>query len=275
VQYGLALPTGGECGDPRFLVELAMRAEQAGWDGVFLEDYVCYQGDPARPTCNTWTALAAMAVRTSRIRLGIEVVALSRRRPWNVAREAASVDQLSDGRMILGVAQGDTGDPGFTHFGEQTGVRVRAELLDEGLEVLAGLWAGEPFSFRGKHFTVEEVTFLPRPVSEPRIPIWIGGGYPNRGPVERALRWDGSCLYRRDGGHLNADDVRDLRSRAGDHPWTIAVGGQARRPDEDEERAQITAVGDAGADWWVEWVAPAERDAMRASADRGPLHGGG
>ena len=97
MRYGLALPTGGECGDPRFLLELAVLAEEVGWDGVFLEDYVFYQGDPARPTTNTWTALAAMAVHTSRIILGIEVVALTRRRPWNVAREAAAVDQLSEG----------------------------------------------------------------------------------------------------------------------------------------------------------------------------------
>ena len=78
MRYGLALPTGGECGDPRFLLELAILAEQAGWDGVFLEDYVCYQGDPARPTCNTWAVLAAVAVRTSRVTLGVEVVALTR-----------------------------------------------------------------------------------------------------------------------------------------------------------------------------------------------------
>lgn len=110
VEYGLPLPTGGECGDPRFLVELAELAESAGWDGLFLEDYVCYQGDPSAPTCNTWVALAAIAVRTERIRLGTEVTPLTRRRPWNVAREAAGVDQLSGGRMILGVGLGHTGE---------------------------------------------------------------------------------------------------------------------------------------------------------------------
>jgi alkanesulfonate monooxygenase SsuD/methylene tetrahydromethanopterin reductase-like flavin-dependent oxidoreductase (luciferase family) len=271
VHYGIALPTGGECGDPRFLVELGERAEAAGWDGIFLEDYVCYQGDPARPTCNTWVALAAMAMRTTRVRLGVEVVSLPRRRPWNVAREAAGVDQLSEGRMILGAGIGDTGDPGFGRFGEETGDRIRGARLDEGLAILAGLWTGEPFSFHGDHFTVDEVTFLPRPLQQPRIPIWIGGGYPNPRAIERALRWDGACMYRRDGGHLVADDVRDLRARADSRPWTIAVGGQERREDWDEERDQIRAIREAGADWWVEWAAPADRERMRAAVERGPL----
>ncbi len=271
MQYGLALPTGGECGDPRFLVELAERAETAGWDGVFLEDYVCYQGDPARPTCSTCVALAAMAMRTSRVRLGVEVVALSRRRPWNVARAAAGIDQLSDGRLIVGVGIGDTGDPGFGHFGEITDDRKRAERVDEGLEILAGLWTGEPFSYHGKHFAIDEVAFLPRPVQEPRIPIWIGGGYPNPRAIERSLRWDGSCLYRRAGGHLVADDVRDLRARARDREWTISVGGQERRENWDEEHEEIAGVAAAGADWWVEWAAPASREELRAVTERGPL----
>ena len=144
MKYALALPTGGACGDPRVLVELAARAEAAGWDGIFLEDYVVYQGDPRAPTVNTWAALAAMAVRTERVRLGTSVTPLPRRRPWNVAREAAAVDQLSEGRMILGVGLGDTGeavvqDASFSRFGEETDARRRGRMLDEALEIVAGL----------------------------------------------------------------------------------------------------------------------------------------
>jgi alkanesulfonate monooxygenase SsuD/methylene tetrahydromethanopterin reductase-like flavin-dependent oxidoreductase (luciferase family) len=263
VEYGVALPTGGECGDPTFLLELAELAEGTGWDGIFLEDYICYQGDPANPTCDTWAALAAMAVRTTRVTLGVEVVALTRRRPWKVAREAATIDVLSDGRLVLGVGIGDQGDPGYTH--------VRAELLDEGLAILDGLLRGEPFSFEGKHFRFDEVTFLPPPVQTPRVPIWIGGGYPNPRAIERALRWDGSCMYRRAGGPLRGDDVRDLRGRAGDRPWTQAVGGWPRRDDLDEELEHRREVAVAGADWWVEWIEPADRETMRAAVERGPL----
>lgn len=283
MRYGLSLPTGGECGDPRFLLELGELAEASGWDGLFLEDYVCYQGDPAAPTCPTWPALAALAVRTSRMLLGSAVTPLARRRPWNLAREVATVDVLSGGRAVLGVGLGDTGgsiveDSSFTRFGEERDERRRAELLDEGLEILAGLWSGEPFGFRGKHFTLEEVSFTPTPVQRPRVPIWVGGGYPNPRPTARALRWDGSLLYKETHGgpsaEMTPEDVAELRGRAGGRPFTIAVGGGRRWDDAAALAAHVRAVEAAGADWWVEWVPPAEREAMREAVRRGPVRGG-
>ena len=270
MRQALSLPTGGACGDPRFLVGLAVLGEQSGWEGVFLEDYLWYQGDPAIPTCDSWVALAAIAMRTTTLVLGIEVVALPRRRPWKVAREAAGIDQLSEGRLILGFGIGDKRDPGFTHAHEDVDPVRRGQRLDEGLEILAGLWSGVPFSFRGDHYALDEVTFAPPPASRPRIPIWIGGIYPNEGAIERSLRWDGSCMYRR-GGHLTAADVRDLRGRAGERAWTLSVGGQPRRADWDEEREQIRAVAAAGADWWLEWIEPADRATMTEAVARGPL----
>jgi alkanesulfonate monooxygenase SsuD/methylene tetrahydromethanopterin reductase-like flavin-dependent oxidoreductase (luciferase family) len=271
MRYAAALPTGGECGDIAYLVELAALAEASGWDGVFLEDYLWYQGDPAIPTCDTWVALAAMAIRTTRVTLGIEVVALPRRRPWKVAREAAGIDRLSGGRLVVGFGIGDANDPGFTHTGEPIDDRTRAELLDEGLEIVAGLWSGEPFSYEGKHYRLREATFRPRLVAQPRIPIWIGGGYPNPRAIERSLRWDGACMYHREERPLAADEVRDLRARADDRAWTIAVGGWARRGDWDEQREELRALAAAGADWWVEWVEPADRATMTAAVERGPL----
>jgi alkanesulfonate monooxygenase SsuD/methylene tetrahydromethanopterin reductase-like flavin-dependent oxidoreductase (luciferase family) len=281
MEYGLSLPTGGECGDARFLVELAVDAEARGWDGVFLEDYVCYQGDPAVPTCNSWIALAAIAARTTRIRLGTSVTPLARRRPWNVAREAAGIDVLSGGRMILGVGLGDTGealgtpDASFVRFGEELDPRTRGELLDEALEIVAGLWTGQSFRFEGKHFRIGEVTFAPPPVQRPRIPIWVGGGYPNPRPTRRAARWDGSCLYKETHGgpweNMTPADVRALRAAAGDRPYTVAVGGSGRGDDWDGEREHIRAVAEAGADWWIEWVPPGDRATMREAVARGPL----
>jgi alkanesulfonate monooxygenase SsuD/methylene tetrahydromethanopterin reductase-like flavin-dependent oxidoreductase (luciferase family) len=286
LRYGLSLPNGGECGDPRFVLELAERAEAAGWDGLFLEDYVSYQGDPHAPTCDVWTTLGAIAVRTTRIILGTSVTPLPRRRPWNVARQAVAIDQLSDGRFVLGVGIGDAGDhvvadASLTHFGEVRDRRARAEMLDEGLAIVDGLWRGEPFRFDGKHYRIDEVTFVPRPVQQPRIPIWVGGGYPLPGPTRRALRWDGSFLYKAraagaDGeeaeeGLMTADDVAPLRAMAGDRPFDIAVGGAPRGEDAEAERAHIQAIKTAGATWWVEWIPPGHRDAMRRSVDRGPL----
>jgi alkanesulfonate monooxygenase SsuD/methylene tetrahydromethanopterin reductase-like flavin-dependent oxidoreductase (luciferase family) len=276
MRYGLALPTGGECGDPRFLVELAERAEAAGWEGVFLEDYVVFQGDPTAPTCDPWIALAGMALRTERVVLGTAVTPLARRRPWIVARQAAAIDQLSAGRMVLGAGLGDVGDhvgrdASFTHFGEEADARRRAGMLDEALEIVAGLWTGEPFSYRGEHFTVDEVSFVPPPVQRPRIPIWIGGGYPNPGPTRRAARWDGSLLYGVPEHDLSPEDVRAIREAASDRPYDIVVGGRARQEDWEAERERLRAIGSAGATWWAEYVPADSRDAMRSAVDRGPL----
>ena len=144
MHYALDLPNGGAWGDARTLAELAQLAEESGWDGVFLEDYIVWQSRADVPTYDPWIALAAMAMRTERIRLGTHVTALARRRPWKVAREAVTLDHLSHGRIILGVGLGDTGesvgsDISFTHFGEVVGAKQRAQMLDEALDVIAGL----------------------------------------------------------------------------------------------------------------------------------------
>lgn len=273
MKYGLALPIGGECADPTFLVELARLAEATGWDGVFLEDYICFQGDPAAPTCDPWVALAAIASRTDRVRIGTMVTPLPRRRPWKLVREAVGADLLSGGRMILGVGLGDTGehvlgDASFTAFGETDDPRVRARMLDEGLEVLAGLLSGERFWFSGSYYTVRPVEFRPVAPQRPRIPIWVGGGYPHPGPTGRALRWDGSCLYRAETHDLRVEDVRALRAGAGDRPYDICVGGRERRTG---DREWLTALAAAGATWWTEYVEAAGRRAMRDAVRRGPL----
>jgi alkanesulfonate monooxygenase SsuD/methylene tetrahydromethanopterin reductase-like flavin-dependent oxidoreductase (luciferase family) len=275
VRYCLTLPTGGACADARVLAELGERAEGSGWDAVFLEDYVVFQGDPAAPTCDPWIALAGIAGRTRRIRLGTKVTPLARRRPWIVARQATAIDQLSNGRMVLGAGLGDVGDhvvrdASFTHFGEATNSTTRAGMLDEALDIIAGLWTGEPFAFDGTQFRISEVTFQPVPVQRPRIPIWIGGGYPNPGATSRAARWDGSMLYRVDGGELDAADVRAIRAAAGDRPYDIMV--EARRStDPGADVGRLRELEAAGATWASEYVPVNEISAMREIVDRGPI----
>jgi alkanesulfonate monooxygenase SsuD/methylene tetrahydromethanopterin reductase-like flavin-dependent oxidoreductase (luciferase family) len=276
VRHCLTLPTGGPCADVRFLVDLGVRAEASGWDGVFLEDYVVFQGDPTAPTCDPWVALAALAVRTERIRLGTKVTPLSRRRPWIVARQAVAIDQLSNGRMILGAGLGDIGDhvardASFTHFGEASEPKVRAAMLDEALAVIAGLWTGEPFSFTGAHFHVDEVTFQPGPVQAPRIPIWIGGGYPIAGPTARALRWDGSMLYRAaDGEDLEPADVAAIRAAAPKPDYDISVSAPTSG-DVVANAERLEAFRAAGATWASVYVEAGEPDAMRRIVERGPI----
>jgi alkanesulfonate monooxygenase SsuD/methylene tetrahydromethanopterin reductase-like flavin-dependent oxidoreductase (luciferase family) len=274
MRYGLSLPAAGVC-DARTLGELAALAEASGWDGVVLEDYLVYQGRQELGTHDPWVCLAAMALRTERIVLGLEVVALTRRRPWKVAREAVTLDHLSNGRLVLGVGIGDVSGPDFAAFGEATDARARAGMLDEALAVLVGLWSGEPFSYRGQHYRVGEVTFLPRPVQRPRIPIWAGGEYPLPGPTRRAVRWDGSCLYKRRAGPWTPEDVRALLARREAErpgaPFDVALGGDKRGEDWDAERERIRSLAEAGATWWVEYVPPAELAAMREAVARGPL----
>ncbi|HEU5344265.1 MAG TPA: LLM class flavin-dependent oxidoreductase [Ktedonobacterales bacterium] len=283
MRYGLALPNGGVCGDARILAELGCLAEEAGWDGVFVEDYIVHQSDGAVPTCDPWIALAAMAVGTRRVRLGTSVTPLSRRRPWKVAREAVALDQLSDGRFILGVGSGDANEAGFSRVNEARDAKERAAMLDEALDVILGLWTGEPFSYQGRHFQVNEMAFLPTPVQKPRIPILVGGGWPLRGPSLRAARYDGCCLYKQHAGEEFADwtpaEVRELLAFIEEHrteeqraaPYEIMLGGRERSDDWERDRALIGSLAEAGVTWWVEYVSAGELDVMRESVRRGPL----
>lgn len=280
MKHGLCFPNGGPCHDASRLAEFAHIAEESGWDGVFLEDYIVWQGHMDTPTYDPWIALAAMALSTKRVRLGTTVSAIPRRRPWKLARETVTLDHLSNGRLILGVGLGDASiDVSFTHFGEVTDLKQRAKMTDEGLDVLVGLWSGEPFKYDGEYYHVKEVTLLPRPVQTPRIPIWVGGIYPRRGPLTRAARWDGACLYKVTNDDMTPADVRALKDfvdghRSGPGPYDIALGGRHRGDDWEKERALIEALAEAGATWWIEYLPPTLYKSIeenRASIARGPL----
>jgi alkanesulfonate monooxygenase SsuD/methylene tetrahydromethanopterin reductase-like flavin-dependent oxidoreductase (luciferase family) len=283
MQYGLAFPNCGTWGEVSALGELAYIAESSGWDGIFLEDYIIWQSQQDVPTLDPWILLAVMAMRTERIRLGTSVTPLARRRPWKVARETVTLDHLSHGRLILGVGLGDTGesiigDLSFSQFAEVADARQRARMLDEALEVLVGLWSGRPFRYEGQYYQVQEVTFQPVPLQKPRIPIWVGGGWPLAGPTNRAARWDGSCLYKHGDHYMMADDVRALKTLVEERRGTaagydIAIGGSPRRSDWEEERDYIHSVAEAGATWWVEYIPPDTGDFMtvRQVIQRGPL----
>ena len=179
--YAIDSPISGDYSDPRLLGELAHLAEQSGWDGFFIWDHLSIDG--MQPVVDPWVALSVMAARTERIRIGTAVTPIPRRRPWKLARETVSVDRLSGGRLTLGVGLGEPADSEYERFGEDGALRTRAAKLDEGLDVLTGLWSGEPFSYQGEHFRVDGACFLPKPVQRPRIPIWAGGQWPNRAPL--------------------------------------------------------------------------------------------
>ncbi len=193
MKHGLQLVHSWNTGNlAQFLLDCAIEAEIAGWEGFFLWDHVLFTW-AVSPLIDSWTVLAAAASQTDKIKLGTNVTPLPRRRPWILARQLATIDQLSGGRVILGAGLGGDGrsktaGEEFTRFGEESKYRVLAEMCDESLELLKGFWSGEEVNFEGKHYHVEKATFTPSPVNG-AIPIWIGGN--SRAALRRAGRHDG------------------------------------------------------------------------------------
>jgi alkanesulfonate monooxygenase SsuD/methylene tetrahydromethanopterin reductase-like flavin-dependent oxidoreductase (luciferase family) len=263
MRYAVVLPALDVLKAP----ELAAKAEAAGWDGVFVPDCIAIDvpGQPPFPAADTWVTLATIAMKTTRIRLGPLIAAVPRRRPWKLAREATSVDILSGGRLILPVGTGAAGDDaGFREVGEPMDLKTRLALLEECLDILTGLWTGEPFSYQGAHYRVGQMTQLPTPVQRPGVPIWVVGVWPAIRSVRRALRHDGIVVQKRE-GTLTPEDVRAIRElatreRPGE-PFAIPVEGTTSAGDPAAAREQVRSWAEAGATWWIEsmWTAsPAE-----------------
>lgn len=283
MRYALNIGAGGEGRDPLAMAELAVLAEDSGWDAMLLEDYVVYgtaYGGPAPPTYDPWIVLAAMAMATTRIRLGTDVTPVPRRRPWYLAEQAVTLDHLSGGRVVLGVGAGDVHDPGFGGVGEPTDPRTRAQRLDEGLAVIDALWTGEPVEFAGTHYRVDGLQLRATPVQRPRIPIWVGGDFRLAGVRRRVSRWDGSvaCVACGDDGErpLDAGEIAGLlelvRETRGDaHGFDVCVGTGERPDDWDAEREHIGTVAAAGATWWYEWIPPCDAETTTKMIARGPL----
>src|SRR5687768_1655171 len=224
MRYGFVLPSG----DAHTAANFAREAEQAGWDGFFVWEPVW--------GIDAWVALTAAAMVTERIRLGTMLTPLSRMRPWKLASETATLDQLSNGRVTLAVGLGAL-DTGFAEFGEETDRKVRAELLDEGLDILTGLWRGQPFNYDGKHYKIRETTFYPPPppVQQPRIPIWVVGAWPRMKSMRRVLRCDGilPAVMDEQGQWRDTtpDDIRAIKqyveaNRIETNPFDIVMEGE-------------------------------------------------
>lgn len=290
MRYGLLVPPFGPFADLTILAALAADAEATGWEGFFLWDDVT-TGDPI-PVADTWIALTAIALRTSTLHLGAMITPLARRRPWKVARETITLDHLSHGRLIVGVGLG-AGNAEFADLGEETDLKVRAAMLDEGLEILAGLWTGEPFQYAGTHYHIRRAQFLPRPVQTPRIPIWVGGFWPRPAPFRRAGRWDGvfplglglpfTEMMRPEQVRAMVSFIHEQRAREGlaDRPFEVAHNGISSGFDPRADHAIAQTYASAGVTWWLEHLLP-ERwgsgdewpvEAMRQRVLQGPPRG--
>jgi alkanesulfonate monooxygenase SsuD/methylene tetrahydromethanopterin reductase-like flavin-dependent oxidoreductase (luciferase family) len=270
MRSGLFLPPFDALADPAVVARLSAEAEEAGWHGVFLWDNLRYE-EPVVDVADPWIMLAAIAMATERVRLGPLVTPLARRRPAKVARETATLDRLSGGRLTLGVGLGsDRFASEYSMTGEELDDRRRAGMLDESLEILTAAWAGEPVHHRGEHYTVDGMRFLPRPVQRPGVPVWVAGYYGKPRPLQRAARYQGFFPLGIDQPEQLAEIVAGVaarRSEAGGdpaEPYDIVV---ALEPGEDP--APYAA---AGATWWLvafPWDAPSV-DQVRAVTREGP-----
>ena len=243
MRFAISIPNiGGEFADPHFATELAREAEESGWDGFFVWDHIGADWD--------WP------VSDPRIVLGPMVTPLLRRRPWKVAREAVTLDHLSRGRLRLGVGIGTDSENEYSCYGEPADDKLHAAMLDEGLEVLEGLWGGRPFDYAGVHYQLNGAHYLPMPVQRPRIPIWVAGVWPNRRPFRRAVRWDGVVPLGKD-GPLRPGDYRDMLAYVGEHRtsadrFDVTVGRQTSGDDPAEDAESAAAYAEAGVTWWIE-----------------------
>ena len=269
LKYGFVLPTG----DARIAADFARAAEQAGWDGFFVWEPVW--------GIDAWVSLTAAAMQTNSIRLGTLLSPISRMRPWELASKTATLDNLSNGRVIVSVGLGAV-DTGFEAFGEVTDRKTRAERVDEGLDILMGLWRGQPFNYDGKHYHVKETQFHPPPppVQKPRIPIWMVGAWPSKKSMQRVMRCDGLLPAVMDGGKVRfgpptGDELRAMlayvqANRTETTPFDIVMEGET--PGQDPARAAgiVRPWAEAGATWWNEarWQVPRNAEGLRLVHER-------
>jgi alkanesulfonate monooxygenase SsuD/methylene tetrahydromethanopterin reductase-like flavin-dependent oxidoreductase (luciferase family) len=258
--YAIDVPNHGEYSDPHVLLDLAMETEVAGWDGFFIWDHIVKYNDASLPVADPWVALSAIAVHTKRIRFGPMVTPLARRRPWKLARETVTLDHLSKGRLILGVGLGARSKAEFEVFGDERHPVLRAQMLDEALDILAGLWSGEPFNYQGTHYSVRETQFRPKPRQTPRIPIWVAGTWPHKKPLQRAALWDG--YFPIGAGHSQVDmlsvtEMSDAIAYLKDNHllkqrFDIVHLGITPINDPDQGAKIAAQYAKAGVTWWLE-----------------------
>ena len=272
------------------VLEIARETEAHGWDGFFTWDGIApgngefWDEATANPQAmsvfDPWTVLAAAAVQTRKIRLGAMIFPLSRRRPWKVAREAMTIDHLSNGRLVMPMGLGAIDEAGFARVHpEVTDRRIRAERLDETIEILERAWSGKPFSFEGKHYQLDNVVFWPPSVQQPRIPLWAVGAWPKPKSMARAARLDGIVPTIADDPFRqpSPSEIREIvtwltNHRETDLPFDVVLEGVSPANDDEWVEATLRPLAEAGATWWIEsrWEAPNDAQTLLERVRQGP-----
>jgi alkanesulfonate monooxygenase SsuD/methylene tetrahydromethanopterin reductase-like flavin-dependent oxidoreductase (luciferase family) len=272
MKYGIALPYT----TPRIVAKLSQLAEESGWDGVFLGDAIWCE-DPM-------IGLAAAAMTTSHIRLGTMITPAPLRKPWKLASESIALDHLSDGRLTLGLGAGAVWMGWQAFPDEVTEVKVRAEMLDETIDILTLLYQRKKFDFDGKYYhlkltLLDEMYYPPKPVQQPRVPLWCVGLWSHRKSLQRALKCDGVIVEKRSKDNKPENvippDVREIKAymesnRTLSTPFDIVLNGSTSDLDQAQMQEKLLPLAGAGATWWIEglWEAPDEQAIERIR--RGP-----
>jgi Luciferase-like monooxygenase len=267
MKYGAALPYGSA----RQAANLAQLAEQSGWDGIFLGDAIWLE-DPM-------ICLAAAAMTTSRIRLGTMVVPVPLRRPWKLASESVALDQLSNGRLTLGLGAGAVWMGWQAFPDEETDTKLRAELLDETIDILDLLYQRKPFDYDGRHYhlrltQLDPMYYPPKPVQQPRIPLWVPGIWPRMKSMRRILKCDGLLPQKMNSKgefeQVTPDDLRQMKAyidanRSLTTPLDYVAEGKTDGLDPSRDKDKLQEWAEAGATWWVEglWEATEELAELR------------
>lgn len=289
----LVSPTIFEYSDPANLVDLAQVAEQAGWDGYFICDHLLLDPDGMLPLADPSVVLGAIAAVTNRVIIGSMVTPVSRRRPWKLAKEFASLDQLSKGRLRIGVGLGGL-DQEFSNFGEDPDKKVLAKKTDEGLAIMEQLHRGEVVNFDGEMYQVKNARLLPGSVQRPRIPVWVGAMLPAKPGQRRAARWDGVMPHVMPANLEETQDISDVDMRLlmspspeqirevveftsslreTDDPFDVVACGVTDGLGPDATRRKLDAFEEAGATWWLEWLdcgRPETFKKVREQVESGP-----
>lgn len=276
MRFAFNFPIFDYLSEPQTLLELAVAAEEAGWDAVFLWDHVNLVVPGVAdggPHADPWITLGLIASNTNRVMIGTCVTPLARRRPAKLAREVLTLQSLSGGRFVFGAGLGDSRSE-FQDLGEADDLQTRAAMLDEGLTVLRSLWSGQATDHRGAHYRVSSPPFVPAAV---HVPVWLAGTWPNRRPFRRAARYDGVFAAKAGFAEpLAPTEVAEIAEYVREHrtngvPFNLAVGAMGTG-DVAADVRHARALEAAGADWWVDSTSTKFEalEALRKRVRRGP-----
>jgi alkanesulfonate monooxygenase SsuD/methylene tetrahydromethanopterin reductase-like flavin-dependent oxidoreductase (luciferase family) len=275
MRFGLNFPLAGIFSNLRVTTELAREADASGWDGFFVWDHILIDG--AHSVADPWLALALIADATSRLVIGPLVTPLYRRHPAKLAQEAVTLDHLSNGRLILGAGLGSDEFNEISVFGGPLDDVVRAQLLDEGLAILSGLWTGKRFSFDGDHYHIHDAQ-MAASLQSPRIPLWIAASWPRKRPMRRAARFEGVVAVRGDmRSSLPPEAISEMVTyirglRVSNDSFEVVHFGQIADLRANEAGDYVASYAAVGVTWIVETMpfAIGSLDQVRARIRRGP-----